>query len=136
MNNPYQPPLSHDHQDPRGSGRPHGSAFLLAAAGAWLAAAYWAALTLLITFGVAAGSVSPLQIILPSFLIALYVMRGVQVYKGNASAATSLMWLHGIGGAFALMQMFSGTGAVFVLQAIKIAIHLFGGVMAYRAKAR
>lgn len=77
-----------------------------------------------------------MQIILPSLLIALYVMRGVQVFKGDPAAATGLLWLHGIGAVMTLVQLSSGAGPVFVLNVIKILIHVFGGVTAFRVKPR
>jgi hypothetical protein len=134
--NPYAPP------DPYGPpGRPpsapsstlNRTPFILAAVGAGLASAYWAALTLLIGLGAALGRGSLVNVFVPCVLIALYAVRGYQIYKGDGSAARRILWLHGVGGIVALMQMASGGTILFVLQGIKILIHVFGGVTAYLA---
>lgn len=129
--NPYEPPGPHD--DRPGIEPPQRTIFILAAIGAWIAGAYWAALTLLLGLGVAAGSVSATQIILPCVLIGLYAVRGFQIFKGDPAAARRVLWLHGIGGIVALVQMFSGGALLIVLQAFKVAIHGFGAVTAYLA---
>ena len=131
--NAYEPPGS-----PAAAGYAHGAPnrtlLVLAAVGAWLASAYWAALTLLLGFGVASGTVSGTRIFLPGVLIALYAWRGVQLFKGDAAAARRILWLHGAGGAIALFQMISGGGPLLMaLQGIKVAIHVFGLVTAYLA---
>ena len=130
--NPYQPP---------GDYAPPGAAvatvnrgpFILAAVGAWLAGAYWAAITLLLTLGAAAGSVSGAQIILPCVLIALYAMRGYQLFKGDPAAAKRILWLHGVGGVAAIVYMMSGGAIVMVLNGIKVLIHIFGAITAIMA---
>ena len=101
--------------------------FVLAAVGAGLASAYWAGLTLLIGFSAASG----FQIILPIVLIVLYAVRGVQIFKGDRAAARRILWLHGFGAISAVLQIASGGPLFFILQGIKIAIHIFGGITAY-----
>jgi len=131
--NPYQPP---------GDYAPSGAAvaavnrgpFILAAVGAWLAGAYWAAITLLLTFGVATGTVSGAQIILPCILIALYAMRGWQLFQGDPAAARRILWLHGVGGVAAIVQMMAGGPIIVVLNSIKVLIHIFGGITAILAQ--
>ena len=119
-----------------GHGPDRGSLFVLAGIGSALASLYWGALTLLIFLGVAAGSVSGMQLILPLVLIGLYAVRAFQVFKGDRNAAQRLLWLHGFGGAMALVQIVSGGPTLIVLQGIKIVIHVFGGVTAYLAQRR
>ena len=132
--NPYQPPRTSG--DDRFSNGPDGStrrALLLAAVGGWLAAAYWAAMTLLLGVGVATRHVSGMQVILPLFLIGLYIQRGYRVYQGDAMAAQRLMWLHGIGGAVAVLQMASAGAVLIVFYVVKVLVHVFGGFTAFRA---
>lgn len=134
--NPYQaPPTARLSEGPDAEMRRplNRTPFILAGIGAGLASAYWAALTLLIGFGVAAGSVSAFQVILPCVLIALYALRGFQLLKGDPNAAKRVLWLHGVGGVMALLQIFSGSTLLVVLQGIKFGIHIFGGVTAYMA---
>jgi hypothetical protein len=107
---------------------------VLACIGAWLASAYWVALTLLIVLGVTAGSLAAAQLILPCILIVLYALRGFRMLKGDPAAATSLLWLHAIGGIMAILQLSSPLRSVVVLYSIKIAIHVFGGATAFLAK--
>jgi hypothetical protein len=107
--------------------------FILAAVGAWLASAYWAALTLLIGLGAAIGTTSPAQIVLPCVLIVLYAVRGLQLFKGDPNAARRILWLHGIGGLAAIVYMASGGGFIVALQGVKLLIHVFGGITAYLA---
>ena len=76
---------------------------------------------------------SATQIILPAVLIGLYAVRGFQIFKGDPAAARRVLWLHGIGGIVALVQMFSGGALLIVLQGFKVAIHGFGAVTAYLA---
>ena len=83
---------------------------------------YWAGLTLLIALGVATGSVSAVQILLPCVLIVLYAVRGFQILKGDPVAAKRILWLHGIGGVMAIIQMASGNPLLILLQSIKMAI--------------
>lgn len=133
--NPYQPP---GQQGGPGMGytpppAQNSGIFMLAGIGAGLASAYWAALTLLIGVGVASGSVSGAQIILPCVLIVLYAVRAVQIFRGEAAAARRVLWLHGIGGVMALLQVFSGGAMMIVLQGIKVLIHVFGAITAYLA---
>jgi hypothetical protein len=136
--NPYQPP-----QQPMRAAAPgvdvgaapagNRTLFVLAAVGAGLASLYWATLTLLIGLGVAIGSGSPVQIILPFVLIVLYAVRGYQLFQGDPLAARRILWLHGIGGLAAFAQMASAGGFWGALQGVKIVIHVFGGVMAFLA---
>lgn len=106
---------------------------LLAAVGGWLASAYWAALTVLIFTGVAHGSTSAVQVFLPSVLIALYAWRGFKVFKGDPSAASSLIWLHAFGALMAVLNFSSVGPTMRVLYVIKIAIHAFGAATAFLA---
>ncbi len=129
--NPYQPPDAAGFE-PRA--RPGRTMITLAAVGAWIASAYWAVLTLLILFAASAGAVSYGQIIVPIILIGLYAMRGFQLFKGDATAAGSLLWLHAIGGIMAVIQMASGDSFVVTLQGVKLVIHLFGCFTAFLAR--
>jgi len=106
--------------------------FVLAAIGAWLASAYWAALTLLIaTF----GSGSLVSTLMPMVLIGLYAVRGYQLFKGDVAAAQRILLLHAIGGVVAILQMAKGVDAmVMALQGVKVLIHVFGGVTALLAQ--
>jgi hypothetical protein len=108
--------------------------FTLAAIGSGLAALYWAALTALIGLAAATNDkVSGTQIILPCVLIGLYALRAFQIWKGDPNAARRVLWLHVVGGAVAVFQMTSGASLVIILNVIKVAIHVFGGITAYRA---
>jgi hypothetical protein len=129
--NPYEPPRAAGFATAVNVNR---TPFVLAAIGALLASLYWAGLTLLIGVGVAVGSASPLQVLLPCVLIALYLARGFQIWKGDVNAARRILWLHGFGGIMALVQMSSGGALLVALQSIKIVIHIFGGVTAYLAQ--
>jgi hypothetical protein len=91
---------------------------------------YWGLLTLLIGVGVASGGVSATRVVLPIVLIALYAYRGLQIFKGDQRAARSILWLHGIGGVMAVVQMASGSPVLIVLQGGKLLVHIFGGVAA------
>jgi hypothetical protein len=136
--NPYQPPGNYGAPTAAVATATRGP-FLLAAIGAWLAGAYWAAITLLLMLGVAAGSVSGAQIILPVVLIVLYALRGYQLFNGDPAAARRILWLHVVGGIAATLQMMSGNVILVALNGVKILIHIFGGVtawMAQRAYAR
>jgi len=93
----------------------------LGAIGGFAAAAYWAGLTALI--GV--SGLSPLQMLLPFVLIALYGYRGYQLMKGNVVAAKNLLWLHGLGAVMTIIQITGGIAAP-VLLIVKVAIHVFG----------
>jgi hypothetical protein len=134
--NPYQPP-----EPPRaapaypsaGAASANRTPFVLAAVGAGLASAYWAALTLLIGLGAALGSGSAAQVIVPCILVVLYAVRGWQIFKGDANAAKRILWLHGVGGVVAIMQMVSGSGVLVALQGVKVLIHVFGGITAIAA---
>jgi hypothetical protein len=109
--------------------------FILAAIGALAASGYWALLTLLILANVTTGgSLSPMQLILPGVLVVLYAVRGVQLFQGDVRAANRILWLHFVGGLFAAFYAATGHGLFAALQALKIAIHIFGGVTAYLAK--
>jgi hypothetical protein len=108
--------------------------FLLAGLGGFLASGYWALMTLLLGAGVASGSINPTQLLLPGILIVLYAMRGAQILKGDVAAAQRILWLHAVGGVFALIQLASSTSLVFALTLIKVLIHVFGGVTAFLAR--
>ena len=128
MTNPYQPPAAYVVNAPRPAAR---SAFVLAAAAAFLASMYWAGLTLWLGLGAALGSGSVIQLILPLVFVVLYAMRGFQLLKGDVAAARRLIWLHVVGAAMAAIQL--RAGAIVILLAIKIAINVFGAITAYRA---
>lgn len=115
------------------SSPPNRTPFLLAAIGSAVASLYWAGLTALIAFGAAFGSVSAAQVILPCVLIGLYAWRAIQIFKGDPDAARRVLWLHGLGGATAILQIATGGTFMLVLQGIKLVIHIFGGVTAYQA---
>ena len=108
-------------------------AFILAALGAGLASAYWAAVTLLVMFGVAKGSVAGAQVVLPGVLILLYAVRGWQLFQGNPAAARRILVLHFVGGAVAVFQVMAGHGLIVTLNAVKIVIHVFGAITAFLA---
>ena len=127
MTNPYEPPR----QAVNALSPSVRGAFTLAGAAAFLASIYWGVFTLLVGFGAAMGSTSPLQILLPVVLVVLYAMRGFQLLKGDVAAARRLIWLHGVGAVAAFIQLLSGQ--VVILLAIKVAINVFGAVTAYRA---
>jgi hypothetical protein len=135
--NPYEPPsFEPPSGEPRGPTQPSAArgAFILAGIGALLASAYWGVLTLLLLLGVAHGSVSALQVLLPCVLIVLYGYRGIQLFKGDAAAAKRILGLHLVGAVVAALQVLSGSGTVMmVLQGIKVAINLFGALTAYLA---
>ena len=126
--NPYNPPQSAYGVAEAAANR---TPFILAAAGAWLASAYWAVLTLLIALGVSAGAGSATTLFLPCILIGLYAVRGYQLYRGDRRAASRILWLHGVGAVVAIFQAMSGI--LVVMQVIKVAIHVFGGVTALLA---
>ena len=130
--NPYQSPFSNQ-DGPGGAAPRNNTPFILAGVGAAMASLYWAGLTLLIGVGVSAGSVSGAQVILPIVLIGFYALRAFQLFKGDLSAARSVLWLHGVGGAFALIQIFSGNPIAMFLEVIKLGIHVFGAITAYLA---
>jgi hypothetical protein len=127
--NPYQPPTSID-GSAEASGRQNRTLFVLAAIGAGLAALYWAGLILMMGL----GSVSGAQFFLPCVLVGFYGWRGYQIFRGDASAAKRILWLHGVGLVMALLQMASGNPLLLLLYGVKIAIHLFGGVTAFLAQ--
>jgi hypothetical protein len=131
--NPYQPPSEATANPQIATMAGDRNLFILAGVGALLASAYWAALTLLIGVASAVGNVNPAQVILPVVLIVLYALRGFQLFKGNPAAAKRILWLHGVGGVVAVTQIMSGGSLVMVLNAVKVAIHIFGGVAAYLA---
>ncbi|GAC1351919.1 MAG: hypothetical protein NVS3B20_05180 [Polyangiales bacterium] len=112
---------------------PNRTPFALAALGAFLASAYWAALALLSGVGGGASSSSGLRSLLPIVLVVLYAVRGVQLLKGDPIAAKRILFLHAVGGASAIFQIMSGNPVSFALQAIKVAIHIFGSATAYLA---
>ena len=145
--NPYQPSNPYQPPDPYGYPRPLRTAapatptrtlFVLAGVGSIFAAVYWALFTLLVAFVMLSksASVSPTQVILPCVLIGLYSVRGYQLFKGDPQAAQRILWLHVVGGGVTLLQIFSGGLGAFTLvfEGIKVAIHVFGAVMAYLAR--
>ncbi len=107
--------------------------FVLAAIGSGLAALYWMGLTAIIALAVATGPLKATDLILPFILIALYAWRGSQILKGDPDAARRVLWLHGIGAVTAVIQIATGGMLMFVLQGVKLVIHIFGGVTAYQA---
>lgn len=130
--NPYQPPT----QDPIAT-HPPGvvprGTFVLASVGAWAAALYWAAFTLLVGLAVSAGAVSAAQLLLPCVLIGFYSVRGLQIFKGDVSAARKVTWLHVVGGAVAVFQAATTPLALLVaLNVVKAAVHVFGVATAWR----
>jgi hypothetical protein len=133
--NPYEPPRAYGAPTSTAMAMNRGP-FLLAAIGAWFAGAYWAAITLLLTVGVAAGSMSSTQLVLPCILIALYAYRGYQIFNGDPAAARRVLWLHGVGSVAAILQMQSSRtmSIMVILQGIKVLIHIFGGITAYQAQ--
>ena len=140
--NPYAPPTppSPYAQGAYGPayGQPNPAApsrtmFILAGVGALATSAYWAVLALFIGIGAASGSASGLTVIMPIVLIALYAYRGVQLFKGDPSAASRLLWLHGVGGVMAVLNLMSPNGIVVVLYGLKVLLHIFGGVTALLA---
>jgi hypothetical protein len=130
MNNPYQPP----------EGRPVDAApnkriFVLAGIGALAASAYWGLQTLVRGLSAASSgsSLSFIGLVLPAVLVVAYATRGFQLFKGDVSAAASILFLHGIGGLMAMLQM-AQYPEQRVLQVVKLLIHIFGGVTAYLAR--
>jgi hypothetical protein len=132
--NPYQAPQAlPPTAQPFAGGAASPPLFILAAVGAGLASAYWGTLALLLGVGAANGTTSPAQIILPFVLVALYAMRGYQIFNGNVAATRRILWLHGVGGVIAIVQMMSGGLLIVILYTIKVAIHVFGGATAFLA---
>lgn len=133
MMNPYQAPPPP--QPPPFAGPPNRTPFIMAGVGAFAASAYWAILTLLLGFAALTNGASGAQVIMPVILIVLYAYRGVNVMRGDARSARSLLALHAIGGIFAAIQIVTGGGGAIVvfLQALKVAIHIFGGITAHAA---
>ena len=125
--NPYEPPQ--DMGRPREAKR----ALLLAAVGAFLASGYWAVVALLLRAAATTHGSSGPRLIVPIVLIAIYAVRGYQMLTGDVGAARRIVWVHGVGGAFAILQMAGGVPFVVVLNGVKVLIHIFGGVMAWRA---
>jgi hypothetical protein len=129
---PYRPPEALDAAE--AAAPTNRRLFVLAAIGAGLASVYWAALTLLLGFGAASGSTTGAQVILPCVLVVLYAVRGFKIFKGDRKAARGILWLHGLGALMAILRVLAGNPITVVLQAVKIAIHVFGGVTAYLAQ--
>ncbi len=127
--NPYEAPRADVGvgTSPRSSRR---TLFVLAAIGAFLASAYWTALTILIVLSTEVSAQLAIQVV----LIGLYAVRGVQLWKGDPAAAQRILVLHVIGGVMAVIQAVMGNPIVIVLQVIKLAIHLFGGITAHLAR--
>jgi hypothetical protein len=128
--NPFEPPRA----PAPTNDSPARTYFVLASVGGFLAAGYWALLTALLGLGIAAGTISSTQIVLPAILIVLYIMRGAQILKGDVAATQRILWLHIVGGVVALLQMGSAGSILAVLQTIKIGIHVFGGITAFLAR--
>jgi hypothetical protein len=126
--NPYEPPTA-DVPAPERK-----KALVLAGIGAWLASAYWAAITLLLMLSVAARPAGGAQLLMPVFLVGIYAVRGYQMFMGDVSAARRILWIHGVGGVLAAVQVAEGAGMVMVLHAVKVLIHVFGGAAAWRAQ--
>lgn len=109
--------------------------YVLAGLGAFMAAGYWGFLTLMTGFSAVAAGTSGTMAILPVVLVVLYVVRGLRVMKGELRSARSLFWLHGVGMVCAVFGIFGGESLIVAgLHAIKIAIHVFGLIVTYRAK--
>jgi hypothetical protein len=107
--------------------------------GAVLAALYWGTLGVLNATGKLYG-VKPdgFQMFLPFVLVVLYAMRGYKVFEGDHRSARNLMWLHGVGGVLAIVQIAMGMLPTFVigLYAAKVAIHIIGGIPAAMLASR
>jgi hypothetical protein len=108
--------------------------FIIAAVGSWLASAYWALLTAL-TFltAITGGELSGFRALLPLVLIVLYAVRGFGALRGDPRSLNSLTWLHGIGAVATLINSRDLSGLALGLNAVKIAINLFGAVSAFMA---
>jgi hypothetical protein len=133
--NPYQPPSGPDpYASPSRDDSSSRVLFTLAGVGALFASGYWALMTGLTGLNAAFGSGSATALILPVYLIVVYAMRGFRLFKGDARAAQRILWLHGVGAVFAVLQITQGRSTiVMALQAFKVLIHVFGGVTAYLA---
>jgi hypothetical protein len=110
---------------------------LLAAIGAGLASVYWAFMTVIMglaLFSPDHGSASPSTLLVPCLLIALYAWRGVQIYQGDSAALNRILLLHGLGAVVSVIQFAAGGPVMWLLQGIKIAIHVFGLVSAFLAR--
>lgn len=131
MNNPYEPPTPQSQFDPHFDRRP----FVIAAIGAWLAAAYWLVMTALLGLGMAAGKIGGSQIILPLVLIAMYAHRGYRLFRADAAMVRSIIVLHVLGMVAAVLQInATKNDVIFTMNAVKIGIHIFGVVGALLAK--
>ncbi len=130
--NPYQSPFSGD-DPPAATAAASGTPFILAGIGALAASLYWGALTLFIFVAVSAKAVSGFQLVLPLLLIVFYAVRAFQLFQRQRTAAKGVLWLHGVGGAFAVLQILSGNPVAVFLQAIKLVIHVYGAITAYLA---
>jgi hypothetical protein len=127
--NPYEPPTAFAgtmNAETRGP-------FYLAGIAALFASGYWALLTVLTIFGAYAGTVSGFRVIMPIVLVALYAMRGMALFKGDAVAAKRLIGLHIVGAIVAVLQVFTTGGFFVVLFGAKVAINVFGAITAYLA---
>ena len=114
---------------------PSRAPYVLAGISAFMAAGYWGFLALLTGLSVFAGASSGALSIMPVLLVVLYVVRGLRVLKGDLRSTKSLLWLHGLGMVFAGIAIFGGESLLVAgLHAIKIAIHVFGLIVTYRAK--
>jgi hypothetical protein len=126
MPNPYEAPsaASSSTAPPSVNRTP----LLLAAISAGLASIYWAVMTLLLALSATFGSTSYAYVVMPCVLIVLYALRASQILKGDVLAARRLLWLHIVGGGFAVLQMTTDVGFMVTLHAIKVGIHVFGAV--------
>jgi hypothetical protein len=136
--NPYQPPSAYGGPPPGaspgvGAVVVNRTPFVLAGIGAGLASVYWAASALLRAIDSAAGGVSGMSVVLPILLVVLYAMRGVQVFRGDPSAAQRLLWLHVVGAVAALLQTLAASGFYAGMAGVKVIINIFGAVTAFLA---
>jgi hypothetical protein len=106
---------------------------IVAAVGAWLASAYWALLAALTFLAAIAGELNGFRALLPLVLIVLYAVRGFGAFRGDPRSLNSLTWLHGIGAVATLINSRDLSGLALGLNAVKIAINLFGAVAAFMA---
>jgi hypothetical protein len=105
-----------------------------AAVASGAASIYWALLTLLTARVVASKELSATQLVFPVILVGLYAFRAIQTYRGNAQAVVSLLYLNGLGAIISLYNMRGATQVVIVLQGVKVLIHIFGLITAWRAR--
>jgi hypothetical protein len=119
---PYRPPQDFSHLTPT----KRTPAVVATAVSAGLASVYWLLVALLLGFAAKSGATSPLQVILPFVLVALYGYRGLQAWKGDGAAIRNLLFLHVIGGLMAVYQVMNSAGFAATLNIVKVAIHVLG----------